>query len=548
MEEIVLKDVSVVDTLKEKIYQADVAINKGVITGIGHYRGEQEFSFKGKFLLPGLIDAHVHLESSMVTPLQYARAVVPQGTTAVIADPHEIANVLGMNGIRYILESSKGLPLDIFLMLPSSVPATELETSGARLDPEDLKKFISCSQVLGLGEVMNFRGVIDRNPKILEKIALFKDKIIDGHAPGLTGDDLRSYIQAGIASDHECITREEAEEKLNAGMTIMIREGSVSKNLATLVPAVRDATGKKYLFCTDDRNPIDLLGEGHINFLLKKAVALGLDPVRAVQMATINTARYFRLKDRGAIAPGYRADLVVIDDLESFKVEMVFKDGKPAAREGKFLSAIEEPDIPIVNDSFHIKPLREEDFRIKETPSKVIGLVPGEITTRSLDGKVKIENGLAVSDTVRDVLKIAVIERHKKTGNIGLGFVKGFGLKEGALGTSVAHDSHNVVVVGTNDKDMLVVVEEIIRLQGGLVIAQEGRIIGSLPLPIAGIISDKDLVTVKKELEKLHRLASSLGTKLSEPFMTLSFLTLAVIPEVKITDRGLVDVRKGVLL
>lgn len=548
MEEIVLKGAKIIDTLREEIYQADVAINKEIITGVGDYRGKEEIDLEDKFLLPGLMDAHVHLESSLVTPGQYAWAVVPQGTTTVIADPHEIANVLGIDGIEYILEASEDLPLDVFIMLPSCVPATEFETSGARLEAEDLKELIDHSRVLGLGEVLNFQGVINRGPEILEKIALFKDRIIDGHAPGLSGEDLRKYIQAGIGSDHECTTKEEAEERLKEGMTIMIREGSASKNLKDLIPIVNDETYKKCLFCTDDRSPVDLLEEGHINFLIKKAISLGLEPLRAIQMATINTARYFRLKDRGAIAPGYRADLVVVDDLKIFKIETVFKDGELVAEEERLLPSLKERKAPMVTKTFHVKPLKEKDFQIKKAPSRIIGIIPDEIVTKSLDQRVKIEDGFAVSDIARDILKIAVIERHKETGNVGLGFIKGLGLREGALGTSVAHDSHNMVVVGTDDRNMFLAAQEIIRMQGGLVICNKGRILGSLPLPIAGIMSDQDLASIRTKLEELYSIASSLGIKLKEPFMTLSFLTLAVIPELKITDKGLVDVNRGTIL
>ncbi len=548
MEEVVLKGAKIIDTLKEKIYQGDVAISKGVITGIGDYQGKEEIDLRDKFLLPGLVDAHVHLESSMVTPGEYARAVVSQGTTAVIADPHEIANILGIEGIEYILKVSKNLPLDVFIMLPSCVPATEFETSGARLEAEDLKRLIDHPMVLGLGEVMNFPGVIDEDPRILEKIALFKNKIIDGHAPGLSGEDLKRYIRAGIGSDHECTRKEEAEEKLKAGMTIMIREGSASKNLKDLIPIVNDKTCKKCLFCTDDRNPIDLLEEGHIDFLVKKAISLGLEPLRAIQMATINTSHYFRLKNRGAIASGYKADLVVVDDLENFKVEMVFKNGELVAKEGRLLSPIKEEEAPMVTKTFHVKPLKKEDFQIKRTPSKIIGIIPNEIVTRSLNERVEIENGFAIPDIARDILKIAVIERHKETGNVGLGFIKGWGLREGALGTSIAHDSHNIIVVGTNDRDMFLAAQEIIRMQGGLVICNKGRILDSLPLPIAGIMSDQDLTFVRGKLEGLHSIASSLGIKLKEPFMTLSFLALAVVPELKITDKGLVDVNHSRLI
>jgi adenine deaminase len=485
----------------------------------------------------------------MVPVPEFATAVVPLGTTAVFVDPHEIANVMGLSGIEYILQASQEIPLDVFIMLPSCVPASDLGTSGARLEAEDLKKLMNHPRVLGLGEMMNFPGVLDGDPKVLAKLKLAEGKVIDGHAPGLSGPDLCAYIACGIISDHESISLKEAAEKLKLGMKVMIREG-LAKNLSELLPVVNDDSFRRCMFATDDRNPKDLLDEGHVNFLVKKAIREGLKPIRAVQLATINVAEHFGLRRKGAVAPGFKADLVVIDNPKDFNVRLVFKDGKLVAREGKFLVKMGEFRVPRMFKTFRVKHLRVENFRMKAHSSSksVIGLIPGQIYTRCLKTSVRVEDGLVVSDVENDLIKVAVIERHRATGNIGLGLVKGFGLKRGAIGSSVSHDCHNLVVLGTNDRDMLAVSRKIVEMAGGLAIVSEGKILDSLAFPIAGLMSDKPINYVKEKLEDLERLAHSLGVKVANPFMVLSFLALEVIPELKITDRGLVDVGRFQLI
>lgn len=544
--DLVLRNGRVVNVFTSAIERGSVAIFQDLIAGVGDYRGREEVDLRGQYLLPGLMDGHLHLESSMVQVSEFAKAVVPKGTTAVFIDPHEISNVLGLAGIEYILEASQKIPLDVFVMLPSCVPASDLGTSGARLEAEDLKKMMGRPRVLGLGEVMNFPGVLQGDPAVLAKIRLAGGKVIDGHSPGLAGPDLCAYVACGIESDHESISLEEAAEKLRLGMRVMIREGSAAKNLSALLPVANGDNFRRCMFATDDRNPVDLLDEGHIDFLIKKAIREGMEPIRAVQLATINVAEHFGLKGRGAIAPGFKADLVVVDSLEDFNVKLVFKDGKLVARDGKLLVKPREFKDPKMFKTFKVKDLGIEDFQMKaHGPQRsVIGLIPGQIYTKFLKEPVRIEDGLVVSDPKHDILKVAVIERHKATGNIGLGLVKGFGLKRGAIGSSVSHDCHNIVVLGTNDQDMLAVSRKIVEMSGGLAIGSEGKILGSLALPIAGLMSDRPLNYVKERLEDLEKIAYSLGTKVANPFMVLSFLALEVIPELKITDRGLVDVKK----
>jgi adenine deaminase len=544
--DIVLKNGKIVNVLSGEIYPADIALFQDKIAGIGTYQGKIEIDISGKYLAPGFIDGHMHLESSMVTVSEFAKAVVPHGTTTIIIDPHEIANVLGAEGILYILKSSKYNPISVYLMLPSCVPATHLETAGAELKAVDLYSFFNDKWVLGLAEMMNYPGVLMKDGDVLDKLKIATNKQIDGHSPGLSGKELNAYIAAGIASDHECTTIEEAQEKLRLGMYVMMREGTVTKNLRDLLPLVTPLNIDRLIFVTDDRTPFDLMTEGHIDSMIRMAIAFGIEPTMAIRMATINTAKYFHLEQHGAIAPGYYADIVVLDDLQSCRVNMVFKQGKKVAENGEMI--IPETPRPAVHirSSINVKWLYETDFQIpaKSGKCRIIGHIPQQIITHQLLMDPKIENGLVTADISRDILKLAVIERHNASGNIGLGLLKGFGLKSGALGTSVAHDSHNIIVIGTNDNDMLTAAVQIIKMQGGLVVVDKNQVIQSLPLPIAGLISDKPLLEVKNKLEAVNQAAKSLGAIPNDPFMALSFLALPVIPELKLTDKGLVDVIK----
>jgi len=475
---------------------------------------------------------------------QYARAVVPRGTLAVATDFHEIANASGISGIEYMMNCARQLPLDVYLMVPSCVPATHLETSGARLTAKDIEAILSWENTIGLGEVMNFPGVIAADSEVLAKIACSRGWVIDGHAPGLKGKELNAYISAGILSDHESTSLDEAREKLSRGMYVMIREGSSEKNLETLLPLVTDKTYKRCLFVVDDRSCADLLRDGDIDAVVRKAIRLGLDPVRAIQLATINSAEYFRLHGLGAIAPGYVANIIVFGDLSTFDTEMVFYRGELVAREGEALFSPSVTEDKKMTHTVKVKPFAVERLRMPadEWTHPVIEIVPDQIITKKSEEKVTVSDGFVIADIERDILKLVVVERHKATGNIGLGLVKGFGLKRGALASSIAHDSHNIVAVGTRDEDIYFAIKEIERLQGGLVIAADGEVLGSLPLPIAGLLSQEPLEVVVDKFEKLQGIARDLGTKLGDPFATLSFLALPVIPELRLTDLGLVDV------
>jgi len=541
--DLVLKNARVVNVFSGNIHDADVAIHRTRVVGFGDYRARQVIDLEGQYLCPGFIDGHVHIESSMLRVSEFARVVVPQGTTTVISDPHEISNVLGLDGIRYMLESSKYNPLSVYVMLPSCVPATEMETAGSKLTAEDLAAMWRSDWVLGLAEVMNYPGVIFRDWQVLNKIKVAGDRPIDGHAPGLTGRDLCAYVAAGIRSDHEATTPEEAQEKLQLGMHIMIREGTIARDLEALLPVVTPSNASRCMFVTDDRHLSDLLAEGHINFIIRKAISLGLDAMIAIQMATINPARYFGLTDKGGIGPGMRADLAVLDDLHDFNVQMVFRGGQLVAKDGELLPLKEKPkDVPL-RSSMNIN-WEHSDLRLPAAgrKAKVIGLIPDQVVTESLLEEVEVENGLAVADVERDILKTAVIERHLASGNVGLGFVKGFGLRRGALGSSVAHDSHNLVLVGTNDEDMLLAARRIERMRGGLAVVADGRVLASLPLPIAGLMSEDPFEKVNRGFEALIAAAHELGADMHDPFMALSFLGLPVIPALKLTDKGLVDV------
>jgi adenine deaminase len=547
MVDLLIKNGRVVDVFSGQIEKKDVAIFGGVIVGFGEYQAKKIIDVKGDFLCPGFIDGHVHVESSMVTIPEFARAVLPNGTTSVIIDPHEIANVLGQKGIRFMAESARGAPLNVFIMLPSCVPATHMETSGATLRAIDLKALFKEPWVIGLAEMMNFPGVIFRDPEVLKKIEMAKGRRIDGHAPMLSGKGLYAYLTAGIRSDHECTTLKEAKEKLKNGMWIMIREGTTARNLRSLIPLVDLKNSRRFLFVTDDRHPKELLEEGHINSMVRQAVRWGMDPILTIQMATLNTAEYFRLDDLGAIVPGYRADIISFGHLGRFQINKVFKDGVLVAEDGQMLlPANQKRKSPKAKDSVRIKPLKEDAFLLtSDQPlAKIIQLIPDQIVTKKIVRKILLKGGVAHPNIEEDILKIVVVERHKATGNVGIGFVQGFGIKKGAIGSSVAHDSHNLVMVGTNDQDILEAVTAIKEMGGGLVAVLNGKVLASLPLPIAGLMSEASVAQVNHQLGALHRAAKNLGCKIPDPFMTLSFLSLPVIPELKITDKGLVDVNQ----
>ena len=542
--ELVLKNARVINVFSGDVHVSDVAIARSLIVGLGEYRAQREIDLGGRYLAPGFIDAHVHIESSMLSVPEFGRAVVPRGTTTVIADPHEIANVMGLAGVRYILDTSKYNPLSVYVMAPSCVPATNLETAGSSLSAEDSEPLLADKWVIGLGEMMNYPGVLFCDGEVLAKIRAASGKPIDGHAPGLAGKDLCAYAVAGVASDHECTTLEEAREKLRMGMHIMIREGSTARNLRDLLPLVTPENARRCMFVTDDRHPSDLLNEGHIDFLLRQAVAQGLDPITAIQMATLNPAEYFRLHDKGAVAPGRRADLVVLGDLHEMRPEMVFRGGQLVAKEGRVLPGVVTGVQTPLRGSMNVAPLPADAFRVPAGGSRmrVIGASQGQIVTEKLMLAPRVEDGLAVADVERDILKLAVVERHLASGRVGLGFVRGFGLRRGAIAGSVAHDSHNIVALGTNDADMLAAVQEVVRMGGGLTAVVDGKAVESVPLPIAGLMSSQPLEAVAAQLDRLLAAARDLGATLHDPFMSLSFLALPVIPALKLTDKGLVDV------
>ena len=544
--DLLLKNGRLVNVLSGEVHPARVAIVDGRVAGWGgDYRARRVVDLAGRFICPGLIDAHVHLESSMVSPAEFSRAVLPHGTTAVVCDPHEIANVLGLAGVRYILDASAGLPLTVYVMAPSCVPATDMETAGAALDAADIAQILTYDRVLGLAEMMNYPGVLFRVPSVLAKIAAAAGRPVDGHAPGLSGKDLNAYLAAGIGSDHECTDPDEAREKLRRGMHIFIREGTTARNLHSLLPLVTPANARFCHFCTDDRHPDTLLTEGHVDDIVRQAIAGGLDPVLAIQMASINTALYFGLRQTGAVAPGYRADLLVLDDLERVQVAQVYAAGQLVAEGGRcLLFAAELPQVPTQSTVHLNTAVLDLTIRAGQGPARVIGVVPGQVVTEDLRLEPAIVDGQVVADPARDLAKIAVIERHHSTGNLGLGLVKGIGLRRGAIASSVAHDSHNVVVVGVADADMRAAVASVAEMGGGQVAIAGGQVQAACPLPIAGLMSDRPLEQVRDQVAALTKAAQALGSTLPDPFMTLSFLALPVIPALKLTDKGLVDVIK----
>ena len=539
--DLVLKNATYVNVFSNELCHGDIAVAEGLIVGMGEYSGAVEVDGSGKIVLPGFVDAHIHLESSLVSPTEFAKAVLPHGTTTVITDPHEIANVMGTDGIEYMLQATEDLPVDVRFMLPSCVPATPLDESGANLDYRAIDSFYDHPRVQGLAEMMNFVGAINGDEQTVEKIvaAQAHHKKIDGHAPDLQGNDLNAYIAAGVYSDHECHDVKDAIAKLERGQFIMIREGTAARNLEALMPLLTGKYADRCMFCTDDKHPNDLLEKGHIDYIVKKAISLGADPITAVKVACHNAARYFLLNNRGGISPGYLADFVIIDNFQNFNIEQVYKKGVLMVDHGEiqdFPSPEIEPYlVERAHKTFHVAALTAEDFAEKR-PRGIIGMVDGEITTVDAGYSDRI-------DVEYDVLKIAVVERHKNTHHIGIGYIQGYGLKSGAVATSISHDSHNIIVVGTNETDMAAAVNRVVELNGGIVVWDGGQPVAEVPLAIAGIMSDEPLVTVNEKLETAKDAAHKLGVNPGiDPFMTLSFMALPVIPSLRITTRGVFDV------
>lgn len=553
--DLLLRNARVIDLYNQEVLEADVAIAGDRIAGVsttpGAYRAREVQDLRGAYLAPGLIDGHVHIESAMVSVPEFARAVVPHGTTTVIADPHEIANVLGMSGIRYMLQAAKYNPLSVYVMASSCVPAGPMESAGAELSAYDLETLMQDKWVLGLAEMMNYPGVLAADAEVLAKLQAAGARPIDGHAPGVRGLDLNAYVAVGIGSDHESTTREEALEKLQRGMVIMIRESTVARALKELLPLVTQQNGRRFLFVTDDRSPLHLLEEGHIDSMVRQAINLGLDPFLAFQLSSLNTAEYFGLRDRGAVAPGKLADLIVFDDLRAPHPRLVYRHGRLVARDGALLPYDRPEKLPALRGSINVS-RGTLHFRIPapgpaRARIRVIEVIPNQIVTGAGEEEAAISNGEAVADPERDLLKLAVLERHTGSGRVGLGFVRGFGLKLGALASTVAHDAHNIIVVGASDEAMRAAVELVLEMQGGLA-AVAGREVATLPLPIAGLMSDAPLAQVAEGMRVLLRTASRMGSRLEDPFMTLSFMALSVIPALKLTDRGLLDVNRSELV
>jgi adenine deaminase len=544
--DLLLKGGQIVNVFSGEVHDADIAIADGKIVGVGSgFVAQETIDVTGKVIAPGFIDAHVHIESAMVPPPEFARAVVPRGTTTVITDPHEIGNVLGLDGIRYMFDAAKYNPLSMFVMMPSCIPATDMETSGATLRSWDIEPFKDNPWVLGLAEMMNFPGTIDGDPEVLAKIALFKDKVIDGHAPGLSGLPLNAYVAAGIRSDHECTTVEEAREKLRLGMTIIIREATTAHNLDALLALITPATSSRICWCTDDRQPADLLDQGGIDYVVRRAIRQGIDPVTAIQIATINPANTYDLHDRGAITPGRRADLVVLDNLRNVTTKLVLRGGAVVAQDGQLLPYSKPQRDVRVRGSMNVN-WDKISFRVEALGrrARVIGVIPDQIVTEHLIEELTIENGEAVQDPGLDLLKIAVIDRHANTGAHTVGFVKGVGLRQGAIASSIAHDHHNLIVIGADDNSMMTAARAVSKAGGGLSVARQQGVLAQVPLPIAGLMSDQPIETVRTQMDEILNAAHNLGATLHDPFMAMSFLALAVIPELKITDQGLVDVSK----
>lgn len=545
--DLVLRNGRIVNVLSGEIHEGDVAVAGERIVGIGRYDGREAIDLKGQYIVPGFIDGHVHIESSLLGVPEYARVVSACGTAAVITDPHEIANVMGVEGIRYLLIASKFCPIYVYVMLSSCVPASHFESAGAELAAADLEPLLANRWVLGLAEMMNFPGVVQGDATCLDKIAMVGDRPVDGHAPGLSGRELCAYVATGIGSDHECTTLAEAREKLRLGLTIMIREGSQARNLNALLPLVRPETSDRFLFVTDDKDVDDLLEEGHMDYMVRRSIAAGLDPILAVKLATINAACYFGLRDLGAIAPGRLASLAVLEDLKECRVTRTYHAGRLVAQDGRTIQHDEPRKPQVLRSTVNVKWLEPGQFVIRAPEGShqavhVIEVLEDRIDTRRSVERLPAVDGQLLPDPARDICKMAVIERHQASGRTGLGFVRGFGFTGGAIASSVGHDAHNLAVVGTNDADMLAAAIRLVKLRGGLCVVKHGQVLAEVPLPIAGLMSEADAPTLSRQLKALHAAAHAIGGKLRRPFMALSFLTLSVIGELKLTDQGLIDV------
>ncbi|MDE2635504.1 MAG: adenine deaminase [Chloroflexota bacterium] len=548
--ELILRNGQLVNVISGEIYPTDIVIHDRHVVALGSgYVGEREVDLAGKYVAPGLIDAHVHIESSLVTPPEFARAVLPHGVTTVVTDPHEIANVLGLEGMRYMLERAKRVPLNMFVMVSSCVPATDMETSGARLEAEDLAQLLNHPWVLGLAELMNYPGVALGDEGMLDKIALFEDRVLDGHAPEMTGEMLNAYVSAGVQSEHECTSVAEALEKLRLGLTVFIREGTTTRNLKPLLPLVTAENHSAICFCTDDRIPADLIDHGSIDYMLRIAIADGIDPMLAIRMGSYNSARHFGLKKYGAVAPGKYADLLVVPDLADFRPQQVYRGGVLVAQDGALLGEVRESRAIDLRSTVNIG-AGELDFTVKAAGEniRVIGTIRDQVATDHLIEPAKVVDGCAVSDVERDILKFAMVERHRASGNIGLGFIKGFGLRRGAIAGTVAHDHHNLAVIGVDDGSMRTAVAAIVEMGGGLALADGDSVLARLPLPVAGLLSELPIEVVREQYDGMIEAARGLGNRMSDPFMVMSFMGLEVIPKLKLTDLGLVDVEQFALV
>lgn len=549
--DLVIRGGNVVDVFRGIVRKADIAISDGTIAGVGAYEGKEVVDANGRYILPGLIDSHIHIESSYLSPEELGKILVPHGTSVIVADPHEIVNVCGIRGLDYMMEAAKRTKLDIRFMLPSCVPATPFENAGATVNAQDMEEPMRRDEILGLGEFMNSVGVIHNDEAVIDKLMVAKaaGKLIDGHAPGATGKDLNAYCSVGILADHECETLSDMEERIGNGMYVMLREGSACHNLNTMLPGINAYTARRCLFCSDDRQPETIFHEGHIDNHLRMCVKGGIDPVTAIRIATLNAAECFGLTGLGAIAPGYRADLNIVDDLTNFNTQMMFLRGELVAKDGAYLFPVEKYDISSVKGSAVVKEFSKEKFKMRLQSDTVhaIGVLPGGVVTEDETVTVKVdENGEFIYDPNQDVVKLAVVERHHNTGNVACAFLAGYGIKRGAIALSIAHDSHNIIVAGVSDEEMEFAVNELVKQEGGIVAAMDGKVIGSMPMPIAGLMSDQDGKWVEKTLLDIHNIMyNDFGVSREvEPVMTLCFMSLPVIPAIKLTDMGLFDVLK----